>query len=62
VTLNKLLIIIAAIMIQNIGFNSISNVMIDCAQVKFIVLVKLNDCDGKIDLYQKNHCGIKASW
>lgn len=49
-------------MIQNIGFNSISNVMIDCAQVKFIVLVKLNDCDGKIDLYQKNHCGIKASW
>lgn len=49
-------------MIRDIGFNSISNVVIDCAQVEFIVLVKLGGSDGKIDLYQKNHCGIKASW
>lgn len=54
--------IIAAIMIHDEEFNSLSNVMIDYMQIKFIVLVKLSNSDEKIDFYQKDHCKIKTSW
>jgi len=53
--------IIAVIIICNEKFNSLSNMMIDYAQIKFIVLVKLNNSDEKIDFYQKDHCKIKTS-
>lgn len=54
--------IIAVIIICNEKFNSLSNMMIDYTQMKFIVLVKLNNSDEKIDFYQKDHCKIKTSW